>query len=170
MKRALFAPALLLLFSLAAAAQEASVKIDNPDKRLWRLKNEGALFNDETTYQCIHYLCPPSTSFNLSEAQGPAKRPSKAELQKIAAHDLPAALARGTEPVSPPKVTQTTIKGWPALRGTYTIKVGEREIGVAFAEIHLDGRVILMRAASGDRAYAPHALDAFLENTTLRQP
>lgn len=156
--------------ALPALAEISSIKVENPDKRLWRIKSEDALSQDDLTYTCFHSLCPPQTSFNASQTKGPAKRPGKAELQKIATQDLPAALAKNNPPKAPPKITQTTIKGWPALRGTYRISAGEREIGVAFAEIHLDGSIILLRAASSDAAYAPRALDAFLETTTLLAP
>lgn len=162
--------AVCVLPATRGIAQETSFKLENPDKRLWRLKNEGALFRDEVNYLCVHSLCPVATSLLITEAKGPARRPSKAELQAIAARDVPAALAASGQPVAAPRITQTIIKGWPALRGTYAVASGDKQIGIAFAQIHLDGAVVLLRAASGDRAYAPRALDAFLENLTLRAP
>lgn len=151
-------------------AQEVSFKVENPDRRLWRLRNEDDLFRRETNFQCVHSLCPAATSLLITEAKGPAKRPTKAELQTIATRDVPAALAKSGQPLDQPKIAQTTIKGWPALRGTYAIAAGDKQIGIAFAQIHLDGAVVLLRATSGDRSFAPRALDAFLENLTLRAP
>lgn len=161
---------LLALPAAPAMAQEASFKVENPDKRLWRLRNEDDLFRRETHFQCVHSLCPAVTSLLITEAKGAAKRPSKAELQTIATRDVPAALAKSGQPLDQPKITQTTIKGWPALRGTYAIAAGDKQIGIAFAQIHMDGAVVLLRAASGDRSFAPRALDAFLEHLTLRAP
>lgn len=162
--------ALCLSFATPAFAESDNFKIENPDRRLWRTNEDGSVFGNNVMYRCFHSVCPPTTSVLITEAKGPEKRPSKSELQTIATRDLPTALAKANKDATPGKITQTAIQGWPALRGKYVLSSGERKIGIAFAQIHMDGTVILMRAASGDVPYAPRALDAFLETLTLRAP
>ena len=153
-----------------AQAQLAHVTIANPDKRLWRTPEERNLFQQDIIYRCFHVVCPTSTGVIISEAKGPAKRPTKAEMQTIATRDVPAGLARAGGSNGPPKISQITLQGWPAIRGTYDQGSGNKLVGIAFVQVHLDGAVVLIRAASGDLSFAPRALDAFLESITLPSP
>jgi hypothetical protein len=160
-----FAIALALLAAAPALAQDAAFTLGNPDRRLWS-RGEAGLFGDATSAMvCRSQLCPAGTRVTAREVEGPARRPSPADLRTIATRTLPERLTRDGAR-APVRVTTTTIGGWPAARTT--LDTGNGRVAAAF--VYMDGRVIEFSAVSSDPAFAPRALDAVIAASRFARP
>jgi hypothetical protein len=156
----------LALLAGSALAQDAAFTLGNPDRRLWRQESDS--FGGATRLSCFHSVCPPGTVVSVRQVQGSPRRPDQAAIRRIASQELPATLAR--EAAAAPRLTATTIQGWPAVRGTFEARGQSGNVLVAIAHVHLDGTVVQLTAMSNDRAYAPRALDAVIAASRFRRP
>lgn len=157
--------ALALLLAAPATAQEAAFTLGNPDRRLWTRGETGLLGDASNSMVCRSHLCPAGTRVMVREVDGPARRPSAADMRTAATRSLPERLAReGAR--APVRVTATTIAGWPAARALLDTANGR----VAAAFVFMDGRTIEFSAVSADPAFAPRALDAVIAASRFARP
>jgi hypothetical protein len=169
MLRVTLAFLLALPFMPAVAAQERPYTIGNPDRRLWTQREAGWGTPEGTTFVCSHSLCPRGTSVTISDQPGPARRPDAAALRRLASEDVARQLASLAADRAAPRLTATTAKGLPAIRGAFPISGGASgAAGASVAQVYMDGRAVRLIATSSDPAFTRRAIDAFLEAMTFR--
>ena len=148
-----------------ALAQDAPFTLGNPDARLWARQDDG--FQGATQLICRHAVCPRGTVVAVRQTSGPPRRPDTATLRRMASDDVPRALAGQAQ--GTPRLTPTTIQGWPAIRGTYQTGRAEAPTGAVML-VYLDGTTVQLTATSSDPAYAPRALEAVVAASRFRRP